>query len=113
MMLRRLFIYAPIDALAASLHCPHLSLENATLQDLIHDLTSGCFISEELVRGYLQRIAATDDQLYAVLETNPDALTIASRLDAERAARAPTRRPDPPGGQHRNARRRELRPARV
>jgi amidase len=40
--------------------------------------------SRELTRGYLKRIADLNPLLHAVIETNPEALAIAARLDAER-----------------------------
>jgi amidase len=40
----------------------------------------------ELTTGYLERIARLNPVLHAVIETNPDALRIARRLDAERRA---------------------------
>ncbi|KAK8032396.1 amidase [Apiospora arundinis] len=86
MMLHCFFVRALAYAAAAFAYCSCLSLDNANLQDLSSALDSGCLTSTELVREYLQRIAATNDQLHAILETNPDALAIASRLDAERAA---------------------------
>ena len=38
----------------------------------------------DVVRYYQRRIAEIDPQLNSVIETNPDALTIAAALDAER-----------------------------
>ena len=47
-------------------------------------LASGKLTSRELVQGYLQRIAALNPLLNAVIETNPQAVAIAAQLDAER-----------------------------
>jgi len=47
-------------------------------------LASGALTSRELVQGYLQRIAALNPLLHAVIETNPQAVAIAAQLDAER-----------------------------
>ncbi len=46
----------------------------------------GKLSSVELTKGYLDRIGALNPILHAVIETNPDALTIAKRLDRERSA---------------------------
>jgi amidase len=46
----------------------------------------GARTSRSICAGYLARIAALDRSLHSVLETNPDALTIADRMDAERKA---------------------------
>jgi len=37
-------------------------------------------------QAYLARISEMDDVFHAVVEVNPDALTIAAELDLERAA---------------------------
>ena len=47
-------------------------------------LASGALTSRELVQGYLQRIAALNPLLAAVIETNPQAIAIAAQLDNER-----------------------------
>jgi amidase len=49
-------------------------------------LASGALTSRELTQGYLQRIAALNPLLGAVIETNPNAVAIAAKLDAERRA---------------------------
>jgi len=49
-------------------------------------MRTGARTSRSICAAYLGRIAELDPQLHAVLETNPDALTIADRLDAERKA---------------------------
>jgi len=52
-------------------------------------MAAGKLTSTALVKQYLARIAAVDKagpRLNAVIETNPDALTIAAELDRERAA---------------------------
>jgi amidase len=60
----------------------------ATIAELQALLAEGSVTSAALVTRALARIAALDQQgpqLRAVIETNPDALTIAETLDAERA----------------------------
>src|SRR5262245_48424778 len=56
----------------------------ATIPQLQSLFSSGALTSEELTRGYLDRIAQLDPTLGAVIETNPDATRIAQRLDSER-----------------------------
>ena len=64
-------------------------LSVAQLQD---GMSAGRYTSRRLVELYLQRIAQIDaagPRLRSVIETNPDALTIADALDAERKAKGP------------------------
>ena len=64
-------------------------LSVAQLQD---EMTSGRYTSHRLVQLYLRRIAQIDaagPRLRSVIETNPDALTIAESLDAERKSKGP------------------------
>jgi amidase len=49
-------------------------------------MASGAFTSAELTEAYLRRIERLDPLLHAVIETNPEALAIADRRDAERRA---------------------------
>ena len=49
-------------------------------------MRSGARTSHSICAAYLARIAELDPRLRAVLETNPDALAVADRLDAERKA---------------------------
>ena len=63
------------------------TLEETTIAQLQDGMKAGRLTSRSVTQGYLDRIAALDRQgptLRAVLETNPDALTIADSLDAER-----------------------------
>jgi amidase len=64
-----------------------IDLEKATVLDLQNALNSGQLTSVELTRFYLDRIAALNPKLHAVIETNPDALAEAAASDASRAAR--------------------------
>jgi amidase len=61
-------------------------LEEATIAQLQDAMRSGARTSRAICVAYLARIAELDPQLHAILETNPDALMIADRLDAERKA---------------------------
>ena len=63
------------------------ALEETTIAQLQDGMKAGRLTSRAITQAYLDRIAALDRQgpsLRAVLATNPDALTIADGLDAER-----------------------------
>ncbi len=71
---------------------PHFDLEEATIADLQKRMQSGRETARSLVEKYLARIDEIDRRgpaLHSVIETNPDALTIADELDAERKSRGP------------------------
>src|SRR5467141_954916 len=59
-------------------------LEETTIAQLQEAMRTGARTSHSICAAYLARIAELDPKLHAVLETNPDALTVADRLDAER-----------------------------
>ena len=67
---------------------PSIDLLNTTISSLVDDLSQCRYSSTDLVRWYLARIDAVNRcgryPLYAVIETNPDALIIADELDRER-----------------------------
>ena len=65
------------------------AFEEATLGALAERMGRGEVTSKSLTQAYLERIAAVDrsgPQLRSMLETNPDALAAAEKLDAERRA---------------------------
>jgi amidase len=67
-------------------------LEEATIVQLQRDMTSRKRTARSITEQYLARIESLDRRgpmLRHVLETNPDALSIADALDRERAARGP------------------------
>lgn len=67
-------------------------LEEATIGILQQRMQSGAESARSLTEKYLARIQALDRQgpaLHSIIETNPDALAIADRLDDERRARGP------------------------
>jgi len=67
-------------------------LEEATIADLQRRMDTGQETARSLAEKYLARIGALDRQgpsLHSLIEINPDALTIADGLDAERKARGP------------------------
>ena len=75
------------DANAAAV--PKFELDEVTLDDLARGMASGRWTAKKLTEAYLERIEALDRRgpaLRAVIEVNPDALSIAEPLDRERAA---------------------------
>jgi amidase len=67
-------------------------LEEATVGDLQKRMAGGALTAHALTERYLDRIAAIDKSgpaLNAVIELNPDALSIAAALDAERKSKGP------------------------
>jgi amidase len=70
---------APLPSVASD-----FDLEEVTIAQLQDAMRSGARTSRSITAAYLARIAKLDPQLHSVLETNPDALTIAERLDSER-----------------------------
>lgn len=67
-------------------------LEEKTIAELQQMMTSGTRTSRQITQEYLSRIDRLNKKgpaLHAVIETNPDALSIASALDAERKAKGP------------------------
>lgn len=68
---------------------PAFELDEVTLGGLQEGMASGKYTAHSLAELYLKRIESVDGQgpaLRSVIETNPDALDIARKRDAERAA---------------------------
>ena len=68
---------------------PAFAFDEATVAGLQEQMASGALTSRALTQAYLNRIASIDaagPTLRAVLEVNPEALTIADACDAERKA---------------------------
>ncbi|MBV6397035.1 MAG: Glutamyl-tRNA(Gln) amidotransferase subunit A [Anaerolineales bacterium] len=61
-------------------------MEELTIAELRQKMDSGELTSRQLAEFYLERINLLDGKINSIIETNPDALTLASSLDAERAA---------------------------
>jgi len=64
-------------------------LEEATIRALIQDQQAGRRTARQIASAYIARIQALDRNgpaLHATIELNPDALTIADSLDADRSA---------------------------
>jgi amidase len=67
-------------------------LDEKTIAELQEAIKSGSLTARSIAEKYLSRIAAIDKQgprLNSVIEINPDALSIADALDAERKAKGP------------------------
>ena len=67
-------------------------LDEITIEALQKGMKSGKFTAHSLTEKYLARIEAIDKhgpRINAVIEVNPDALSMASALDRERQARGP------------------------
>lgn len=83
----------PAGALNASAESSlAFDLEEKTIADLQQMMTSGKRTSRQITQEYLSRIDRLNKNgpaLHAVIETNPDALSIASALDAERKTKGP------------------------
>jgi len=56
----------------------------ATIPQLQIMMASGQLTSKDLVKGYLTRIGSLNSLLHSVIETNPNAVSIAQHLDNER-----------------------------
>src|ERR1043165_1453769 len=61
-------------------------LEEVTIAQLQDAMRTGARTSRSICAAYLNRIKELDPKVRAVIETNPEALAIADRLDAERKA---------------------------
>ena len=65
------------------------ALLEATIDDLRQKMQTGEYTSQSITKLYLKRIAEIDKKgpaLNAIIELNPDAISIAERMDAERKA---------------------------
>src|SRR5215207_5756801 len=69
---------------AAAYEDPFPELIEITIGELQAKMRSGELTSQRLVEMYLERIKHVDEKTRSVIETNPDALTIAKQLDGER-----------------------------
>ena len=61
-------------------------LGEVTIAQLQEDMAAGARSAAGTAEGYLAAIEAVDSALCSVIETNPDALAIAEKMDRERAA---------------------------
>jgi len=86
---RRALDFSSFDAALATRsdareHELDVLLGDATIPDIQELFEHGAVGAEELTLYYVRRIRAFDGQLHSVTELNPDARSIARRLDAER-----------------------------
>lgn len=65
---------------------PSFQLVEADIETIQRAMSDGAVTARRLTELYLQRIATRNPELRAIIETNPDALEIADRLDDERRA---------------------------
>ena len=81
---------APSGAAAGDV--PDFALDEITIDELHEGMRSGAYTCRSITEMYLERIEALNrrgPRLFAVLETNPDALEIADELDREFEASGP------------------------
>ena len=90
---------------------PSFEFDEITIAELQAGMTAGKYTARSIAEKYLARIDQIDKHgpaINSVIEVNPDALSIAEALDAERkdkgAARAAARHPGADQGQHRHCR---------
>jgi amidase len=106
MLNRRSFLENGLKAATVSLAVPHVAaakgvaavgvksfdLDEVTITELQERMESGELTARVVAEKYLERIAEIDKRgpaVNAVIETNPDALSIANALDGERRQRGP------------------------
>ena len=78
---------AGAESAAAGAQVGRFELDEITIPELQEGMRAGKFTARSLARKYLERIDEIDARgpaLRSVIETNPDALEIAERLDRER-----------------------------
>lgn len=66
-----------------------MQLDEIMIAELQVAMSEGRTSASQLTTDYLERIAQLDPTLHAIIEVNPDALTIAEELDRERQAQGP------------------------
>ena len=87
---RDLRLKSPASAPAANI--PTFELDETTISELQEAMKSGKLTSRAITEKYLARIDQIDKQgpaINAIIELNPDALSIADALDKERSAKGP------------------------
>jgi len=84
------FNYPNEDAAPAALfpmpQCNGVTLEEATIDQLQDYMSHGLLTSTDILLCYIARYTQVNGYVNGVLQLNPDALSIAQQLDAERAA---------------------------
>jgi amidase len=64
--------------------CRGVEIEECSILQLQDYLSKSAFTTTELIQCYFQRIELLNPRVRALIETNPDALAIAAKLDEER-----------------------------
>src|SRR3954470_15536114 len=85
-------LFAAASLAAQSPPATTFDLNEVTIADLQQRMTSGHDTARSIAEQYIARIEAVDRNgpaLHSVIEMNPDALSIADQLDAERKTRGP------------------------
>ena len=75
------------EKILKEIHNYDIDLEEITIDELQENMNVGKYTSQDITAVYLKRIADIDRSgsgLNSVIELNPDAMTIAKKLDAER-----------------------------
>jgi amidase len=83
--MKRFLLLACLAALASCAHSPEkkFNVVEATIPQMQQAMTAGTLTSRELIRLYLERIAAYDSKLNAVVTVNPRALEEADARDRD------------------------------
>jgi Asp-tRNA(Asn)/Glu-tRNA(Gln) amidotransferase A subunit family amidase len=87
-----LLLFAALFVQGTMSHAATFQLIDATIADINDAFDAGILTSERLTELYLNRIEAYDEQgpiLNSIITLNPDALTTARALDAERQSSGP------------------------
>ncbi|KAK7736510.1 hypothetical protein SLS53_006940 [Cytospora paraplurivora] len=66
--------------------CGGFDLEEATIDQMQDAMANGTLTSQQLTSCYITRTYQTNSYINSLLQLNPDALSIAAQMDAERAA---------------------------
>ncbi|MEO8573696.1 MAG: amidase family protein, partial [Pyrinomonadaceae bacterium] len=77
-------LFKNVNAMIISDTDPFPELVEITISQLQAQMKSGTLTARRLTEMYIERIKQIDTKTHAVLEINPDALTIADQLDKER-----------------------------
>ncbi|KAF7511729.1 hypothetical protein GJ744_003460 [Endocarpon pusillum] len=64
--------------------CGHFNLEEATIDQMQQAISNGTLTSQQLALCYMQRTYQTQEYISSLLQLNPDVLSIAANMDAER-----------------------------
>lgn len=78
--------YAGTPELFPMSPCGSFRLEEATIDQMQRAMANGTLTSQQLVMCYITRTYQTNSYINTLLQLNPDVLSIAAHMDAERAA---------------------------